>query len=255
MPNIRIINPLDFPGYDELLLTNEASSFFHTSAWARVLAESYGYKPLYFVAIENDSLSALVPIMEIKSILTGKRGVSLPFTDYCQVIVSNQSYFQKIIQEIIDYGKSAGWKSIEFRNGKNSLPSATPSLIYYAHTLELTPNEQELFQKFRSSTRRSGGGTPSQRATSSMLRNTLVSTPRSRSHETNRASRSRARSARRPRSPGSKAAISAALRTSQRFQSDRGNRGLLPASPASHPLPNPSPAQAGEGRCFSASAP
>ena len=71
--DIEIINPLNYPGWDELLLTNKNSSFFHTSFWARVLSESYGYEPLYFTAVDNKKLSVLIPLMAVKSFLTGKR--------------------------------------------------------------------------------------------------------------------------------------------------------------------------------------
>ena len=72
---VEIINPIEYPGWDDLLLTNDQSSFFHTSAWASVLVESYSYTPLYFTIIEAGKLSALIPLMEIKSFLTGKRGI------------------------------------------------------------------------------------------------------------------------------------------------------------------------------------
>jgi len=73
---LKILNPLEYPGWDDLLLTNENYSFFHCSAWARVLHESYGYKPLYFTGIENGSLSALIPVMEVNSFLTGRSVVA-----------------------------------------------------------------------------------------------------------------------------------------------------------------------------------
>ncbi|RPJ11072.1 MAG: methicillin resistance protein, partial [Deltaproteobacteria bacterium] len=76
--NISILNPIEHPDWDDLLLTADRATFFHTTAWARVLSESYGYKPLYFAAIDNGKLAGLIPVMEIDSWLTGKRGVSLP---------------------------------------------------------------------------------------------------------------------------------------------------------------------------------
>jgi hypothetical protein len=151
---IQIINPIEYPGWDQLLTANENASFFHTSAWARVLYESYKYKPLYFASIDNGKLTALMPLMEIRSPLTGKRGVSLPFTDYCPAIAADQDHYQNILEDIIAYGKKAGWKSIEFRNGENPFLNARPSSNYYAHTLKLTPNEQDLLKSFRSSTKR-----------------------------------------------------------------------------------------------------
>ena len=151
---LNIINPLEYPGWDELLLTNENCSFFHSSSWARVLCESYKYKPLYFTSIRNGGLSDLIPIMEIKSLLTGRRGVSLPFTDYCQPIISDKSHFKEIIDYIIDYGKRVGWKYIEWRGGEGYFQDTIHSTFYYGHTLDLTQNEQELISSFRSSTKR-----------------------------------------------------------------------------------------------------
>ena len=86
---IQIINPIDYPDWDDLLLTNDQTTFFHTSAWAKVLCESYKYRPLSFTVIENGKLSALIPIMEVSSLLTGKRAVSLPVTDECHAITQN----------------------------------------------------------------------------------------------------------------------------------------------------------------------
>ena len=151
---LQIINPLEYPNWDELVLTNDDYSFFHSSSWARVLCESYKYKPLYFTSIENGKLSDLIPVMEVRSPLTGRRGVSLPFTDYCQPIVTDKSHFNEIIDEIISYGKKAGWKYIEWRGGESHFQNKIHSSFYYGHTLDLTKSEQELLSSFRSSTKR-----------------------------------------------------------------------------------------------------
>ena len=78
MMHFQIINPLQYTGWDELLLAREKASIFHTSHWAKVLHDSYGYEPLYFTAVDNGELQGLVPVMRINSLFTGKRGVSLP---------------------------------------------------------------------------------------------------------------------------------------------------------------------------------
>jgi hypothetical protein len=152
--HIQILNPLEIPEWDDLLLTNESYSFFHTAAWAKVLCESYGYKPLYFTVIDNSKLSALIPVMEVNSLLTGRRGVSLPFTDSCPPIVSNQAHYKKIVQCIANYGKKAGWKYVECRGAQNLLYDATPFSHYYGHILELSENEKQTSANFRDSTKR-----------------------------------------------------------------------------------------------------
>jgi len=92
--------------------------------------------------------------MEIDSFLTGRRGVSLPFTDFCQPIVSDEAQFKETIRQIIEYGKKARWKHIEWRGGESYFQRTQPSLSYYGHALELVPNENELLASFRESTKR-----------------------------------------------------------------------------------------------------
>ena len=135
--SFQIINPIDYPDLDKLLLTNEQSTFFHTSAWAKVLNESYNYKPFYFTVIENGNLSALFPIMEINSLLTGKRAVSLPFTDECPPIAQNSYHFQTLLNNLTSHGKRASWKYIEFRGENLFLWGSSISAHHYTHTLAL----------------------------------------------------------------------------------------------------------------------
>jgi hypothetical protein len=152
--NSRILNPLNIPNWDDLLLSTVNASFFHSSAWARVLVESYGYKPLYFTSLENGSLSSLVPFMEINSSLSGKRGVSLPFTDECSQIVPDSGFFQELVKDVIDYGEKAGWKYIEWRNGEYFPEEVITSDFYFTHEVDLTKTEEDLFSNLRDSTRR-----------------------------------------------------------------------------------------------------
>ena len=154
MNPITIVDPLEYPNWDELLLTNDQSIFFHTSAWARVLHESYKYKPLYFVSIKDGNLETLIPIMGIKSFITGKRGVSLPFTDFCPLIAPNKESFHDVINCIKEYGKKAGWKYVEFRGGENYFKDEPASSTYYTHDLDLSQGEESILSSFRNSTRR-----------------------------------------------------------------------------------------------------
>ncbi len=154
MSKIQIIDPTVTDSWDRLLLTNKKNSFFHSSGWARVLSESYNYIPLFFSVIQDGRLEALVPCMEVSSIVTGKRGVSLPFTDYCEPIVSDEGQFQNIFQLMIEYGKRAGWKYIEMRPGTVLPGEMQPSSFCFGHMLDLSPDSKEIFAGFRDSTRR-----------------------------------------------------------------------------------------------------
>ena len=129
--DLQRINPLDYPGWDDLLLASGDSSFFHTSAWARVIVESYGYQPVYFVQWENTRLSSVMPFMDIASRLTGRRGVSLPFTDYCNPFGPGKESLREAVQAAIDYGRRSKWDYVEWRVTGNLVEGATPSESYF----------------------------------------------------------------------------------------------------------------------------
>jgi hypothetical protein len=152
--DLQIINPIIYTGWDELVLSHKDYSFFHTSHWARVLSESYYYNPLYFTMINNGSLEISIPMMEIISSLTGKRGVSLPFTDYCYAIMPNNMQLQNAFDFLTDYGEKAKWKYIEMRGKLGFSEAIEPSSNYYGHILDLSHHENEIFSHFKNSNKR-----------------------------------------------------------------------------------------------------
>ncbi|MGZ3721163.1 MAG: lipid II:glycine glycyltransferase FemX [Bdellovibrionota bacterium] len=152
--DLQIVNPIDYAGWDALLLRSGDYSFFHASGWARVLAESYGYKPIYFTASENGRLSVLMPFMEISSRLTGKRGVSLPFTDDCDPFAPEKNRLREAAEAAIGYGKQKGWGYIEWRCKGDFIEGTTPSESFWTHDLDLERSPSELFSRLKENNRR-----------------------------------------------------------------------------------------------------
>lgn len=150
----QIVDPSKYPDWDELILASRTYSFFHSSAWAESLSESYVYKPLFFTIFHGKRLLSLIPVMEVKSILTGRRGVSLPFSDYCMPIIDKKGHFKNILDAIIKYGSERRWKYVELRGGDEFLGSISPASWFYAHTLNLKRDSDTIFRSFKGSTRR-----------------------------------------------------------------------------------------------------
>jgi hypothetical protein len=78
-----LLNPLLDGKWENAISTHPDATIFHSTAWARVLVDTYGHRPCYVQMSFNGSLLALVPMMEVQSVLTGSRGICLPFSDYC----------------------------------------------------------------------------------------------------------------------------------------------------------------------------
>jgi hypothetical protein len=155
--SIRLENPLTQADWDARISGQSGISFFHGSAWAKVLAGTYGFAPRYFAVSRGQQLVALLPLMEVNSWLTGKRGVSLPFTDFCEPFAAKGTSLGPVVKEVLQYGRKCGWKHVEFRGfpGITShLPGAEPSVSFFTHQLKIFSDTDFLFARFESSCRR-----------------------------------------------------------------------------------------------------
>ena len=151
---MEIIDPTLYPDWNEMIASSPEYTFFHSSNWAAVLRDSYRYEPLYFMSRRESKIAALIPIMEIKSPLTGSRGVGIPFTDRCEPIFLNEDSFPSVFDEIVRYGKKAGWKYLELRGGWGMLNGAVPYRSYVRHVLALHGQEQQGLKRLSPATRR-----------------------------------------------------------------------------------------------------
>jgi hypothetical protein len=147
--SVQIVDPLAIPDWDALVMSLPGHSFFHSSAWARVLEQAYGYKPIYFAKVENGKLSGLLPMMEVDSWLTGKRCVSLPFSDQCELLGDWQPLWELALAE----GRERGWKRVEVRDDLNR-QTAECSESFFGHSIELSRDEEKIFSSFEPSVRR-----------------------------------------------------------------------------------------------------
>lgn len=151
---LSIINPLEYSGWDELLPSNREICFSHTRVWAKILYETFKCRPMYFCDFNKEHIHVLVPVMEINSKLTGRRGVSLPYTHICEPIFDKSVQFNEILDGIISYGKSCGWRTFIIGTEKYQLSDKPATQQFYTHTLDLTKSEEEILAGFRSSTKR-----------------------------------------------------------------------------------------------------
>jgi hypothetical protein len=151
---IKIINPLDYDQWDNLIIESNQYSFFHSYSWIKVLWESYGYKPYFFISKNENELSALLPFMEVNSRYTGRRGVSLPFSDYCDPIIREETSTRRLLEHTIDFGKMSNWKFLDMHGGDIIFQGKNPSREFYGHLLTLNAESDKILEQFQGSTRR-----------------------------------------------------------------------------------------------------
>jgi hypothetical protein len=91
-----------------------------------------------------------VVFCRITSWLTGKRIVSLPFSDHCEPLVSKPSDLNAILQRLEDEVRTRDWKYLELRPVKEPCLSSGLGECgrYFLHTIDLSPSSEALFKSF-----------------------------------------------------------------------------------------------------------
>jgi lipid II:glycine glycyltransferase (peptidoglycan interpeptide bridge formation enzyme) len=90
------------------------ASVFHTKEWLRTLQQTYGYKPVAYSTSNGNELTNAVVFCQIESRLTGKRLVSLPFSDHCQPLASGKD-LREILNYLQDNCNTERFKYVELR--------------------------------------------------------------------------------------------------------------------------------------------
>jgi len=148
------VDPCDYPSWDSLLESRGDASVFDTSAWAKVLKETYGHRPFYLCRIEHGRLTELLPVMEVSSRWTGRRGVSLPFTDFIAPLGEQGRAVGSLYSAASDLGRERRWRHLECRGNNSSWPGSLPSLKFHGHAIDLSCGPEAMFQRLEGSVRR-----------------------------------------------------------------------------------------------------
>ena len=95
---------------------NTSASIFHHPAWSQLLVDCYNYKPFVIIVLNGDGeICAGLPIMQINSRITGRRWVSLPFSDYCTPLYRDDQALGQLTNQLVEIYKGGMIPKMELR--------------------------------------------------------------------------------------------------------------------------------------------
>lgn len=150
-----MLNPLEDPDWDRKIGAFAEATGFHSAGWVRVLHETYGYMPCFPVISDAGGFGSVLPLMEVSSRLTGNRGVSMPFSDFCDSLCKPGHDAGPLLEAAIHYASEKSWRHVEFRTGCGIPASAPATGRFFVHQLDLTKGENALWSGLDDAARRS----------------------------------------------------------------------------------------------------
>jgi CelD/BcsL family acetyltransferase involved in cellulose biosynthesis len=153
------IHPLEDPRWDRLVQRHPHASVFHSSRWLQALARTYGYEPVaYTTSAPGEELENGIPFCRVDSWLTGRRMVSLPFSDHCEPLVETQPALNLLMAALEKESERDHLRYLELRpleTMKVSTPLRRTEVSYTFHQLDLSSDLDSLFRNLhKSSTQR-----------------------------------------------------------------------------------------------------
>ena len=118
--------------WDSYVYNSNSSTFYHQIGWRNAVQKTYKHKPVYLVAKEGGEIRGILPMFLMRSVIFGKKLVSVPFAPYGGVCADDDIAEKMLIEEAIriadecnaDYlgfrQKGFG-KSLKYKNGNRRI--------------------------------------------------------------------------------------------------------------------------------------
>ncbi|MDH3599803.1 MAG: GNAT family N-acetyltransferase [Candidatus Tectomicrobia bacterium] len=153
---VHEIDPIRDPRWPAFLKRHPEASIFHTPEWLHALQRTYAYQPVvYTTTPPGHPLANGIAFCRIASRLTGKRLVSMPFTDHCQPLVHEPSALSELCCGLQHTSDQMPWKYVELRP-LDAASLKLPEVFHISkssvlHTLNLSSDCGKIFQNFHKS--------------------------------------------------------------------------------------------------------
>jgi CelD/BcsL family acetyltransferase involved in cellulose biosynthesis len=156
---VQHFNPLDDPRWRQFLDQHPRASVFHSSAWLDAIRRTFGHQPQAATTTPAGvPLRNALVYFRIESWLTGRRLVSLPFSDHCDPLLDRPNDLPILLNALQDQLNRECFRFAEIRPAQAldfGSARVQPTQAYCFHEIALNPNLDTLFHNFhKSSTQR-----------------------------------------------------------------------------------------------------
>src|SRR5437667_7279097 len=130
------------------------NSFYYDQRWLEMLTTFYGYRIIPLTVTDEDGqITGFLPLCSVKSPLTGRRLVSLPFSDQCPLLAVDEASAHDLIEQAIRLARQQKVKYLELRTGAHEQlaqrSDLTESNLYVNWSIPLSERAPDVWSKLR----------------------------------------------------------------------------------------------------------
>jgi len=155
MHEVRTLDPTRHSDWDKFVQAHPFGWICHLSAWKNIVEQSFDHIRGKYLVLVNDQTGAIeagLPIFHVKSWITGKRLVSVPFASLCDPLATTKEQMHMLLAEALNEMKKAKADHIEIRTLHNFEVLRNGKMQetghFFHHYLPLADTPEKLMKKF-----------------------------------------------------------------------------------------------------------
>ena len=140
---IKLLEPVDHQRWDQYVGTSDTATFFHLSAWQRVIQQAFLHRTYYVFAEQDGEITGILPLVHVKSLLFGNTLISNAFCVYGGIVASNDQAFQALQNYAQKLARELGVDCLEMRNRQQQHPGWPHKQLYVTFRKELDSDHEK----------------------------------------------------------------------------------------------------------------
>lgn len=114
--HITELNDSTMQAWDSFVSQCPGATFFHRAGWKTVLQNAFRHRTHYLMALENDAVTGVLPLAELRSNLFGHHLVSTPFCVYGGVAASTEAAERELTKHACLLAEQLRVQDLELRS-------------------------------------------------------------------------------------------------------------------------------------------
>ena len=115
----------DAAEWDAFVRATPDAEIFHLTGWSRVISDTYGYKPVNFIARRNGAVVGVLPLTDVRSPIFGRSLISTAFTVGGGILTADADVRHALAEAAIEAGRERKVRYVELR-AKNAVLEGWP---------------------------------------------------------------------------------------------------------------------------------
>ncbi len=153
---IRAAISTDKAQWNDYVHTHPQATAYHNFAWIESVEQAYGHPNVSFIALDNDKVIGVLPVIKIQAPLAGHSYCSLPYCDMGYAIGDSEQIITALLDKLRRMKEGSGAKKIEYRDSSEATISKTEEALHgqkVSMFLALPETSDELLKSFKSKLR------------------------------------------------------------------------------------------------------